>query len=105
MQDVVYTAADGLQVTLYIHTWRDHIHLTHPEVALSDIERALINPVRVCNHRRYQDQQVYEGPPGTTMQGRGIFPVVIIKRLNERTGVVVTARVSGRAYRGVQRWP
>ena len=104
MQDVVYTAADGLQVTLYARTW-DHIHQRHPEVTLTDIERALISPVRVCNHRQYPNQQIYEGYPGTTMQGRDIFPVVIIERLSNQAGTVVTARVSRRIYRGVQRWP
>src|SRR6267142_3479683 len=101
MQDVLYVAADGLQVTLYIRTWRDHIQQRHPEVTLSDIERALTNPVRICDHRQYPDQQIYEGHPGTTIQRRGIFPVVIVERLNDRAGVVVTARVSRRAYRGV----
>jgi hypothetical protein len=105
MQDVSYVAADGLQVTLSIRTWRDHIQQRHPEVTLSDIERALTNPVRICDHRQYPDQQIYEGPVGTTIQGRGIFPVVIVERLNDRAGVVVTARVSRRTYRGVQRWP
>jgi hypothetical protein len=105
MQNVLYVAADGLQVTLYVHTWRDHIQQRHPEVTLSGIEQALINPVRICNHRQYSDQQIYEGPPGTTTLGRNIFPVVIVERLNNRVGVVVTARVSHRAYRGVQRWP
>jgi hypothetical protein len=105
MQDVVYTAADGLQVTLSFRTWRDHIQQRHPEVTLSDIERALISPVRICDHRQYPHQQIYEGYPGSTMQGRGIFPVVIVERLNDMAGVVVTARVSRRLYRGVQRWP
>jgi hypothetical protein len=105
MRDVVYVAADGLQVTLYFRTWRDHIQPRHPEVTLSDIERALISPVRICNHRLYPDQQIYEGHPGTTRQGLGIFPVVIVERFNDRAGVVVTARVSHRAYRGAQRWP
>jgi hypothetical protein len=105
MQDVVYTAVDGLQVMLYVRTWRDHIQQRHPEVTLSDIERALISPVRICNHRVYPDQQVYEGHPGTTMLGRDIFPVVIVERLTNQAGAVVTARVSGRTYRGVQRWP
>jgi hypothetical protein len=104
-QDVVYAAADGLQVTLYFRTWRDHIHLKHPEVTLSDIERALISPVRICHHRQYQTQQIYEGPPGTTMQGPDIFPVVVVERLSQQAGKVVTARVSRRSYRGVQRWP
>jgi hypothetical protein len=105
IQDILYVAADGLHVTLYVRTWRDHIQQRHPEVTLSDIERALINPVRICNHRLYPDQQVYEGHPGTTRQGVGIFPVVIVKRLNDRAGVVVTARVSRRLYMGAQRCP
>jgi hypothetical protein len=105
MQDVLYIAADGLQVTLSVRTWRDHIQQRHPEVTLSHIERALTNPVRICDHRQYPDQQIYEGPLGTTIQGRSIFPVVIVERLNDRAGVVVTARVSRRVYRGVQRWP
>jgi hypothetical protein len=105
MQDVVYAAADGLQVTLPFRTWRDHISQDHPEVTLSDIERALISPVRICNHRRYPDQQIYEGPPGTTRLGRGIFPVVIVERQSAQAGTVVTARVSRRLYKGVQRWP
>lgn len=105
MRDIVYTAADGLQVTLYFRTWRDHIQQRHPEVMSSDIERALTNPIRICDHREYPDQQVYEGYPGTAIQGGGIFPVVIVKRLNDMAGVVVTARVSRRLYRGVRRWP
>jgi hypothetical protein len=105
MQDVVYTAADGLQVTLPFRTWRDHISQDHPEVTLSDIERALINPVRICNHRQYLNQQIYEGTPGTTRLGRGIFPVVIVERRSDQAGTVVTARVSRRLYRGAQRWP
>jgi hypothetical protein len=105
MQDVSYVAADGLQVTLYVRTWRDHIQQRHPEVTLSDIERALTNPSRIYDHRQYPDQQIYEGHPWTTTLGVGIFPVVIVKRLTDRAGVVVTARVSRRAYRGVQRWP
>jgi hypothetical protein len=104
LQDVVYAAADGLQVTLYVRTWRDHIQQQHPEVTLSDIERALISPVRVCDHRRYPDQQIYEGPPGMT-QGPDIFPVVVVERLSHQAGKVVTARVGRRPYRGVQRWP
>ena len=94
MQNVLYVAADGLQVTLYVHTWRDHIQQRHPEVTLSGIEQVLINPVRICNHRQYSDQQIYEGPPGTTTLGRNIFPVVIVERLNNRVGVVVTVRVT-----------
>jgi hypothetical protein len=105
MQDVVYAAADGLQVMLYVHTWRDHIQPRHPEVTLSDIERALIGPVRICNHRSYVDQQIYERPPGTTTLGCGIFPVVIVARRSNQAGTVVTARVSRRLYRGAQRWP
>jgi hypothetical protein len=105
MQDIVYVAADGLQVTLSVRTWSDHIQRRHPEVTLPDIERALTNPIRICHHRDYPDQQIYEGYPGTTRQGRSIFPVVIVERLNDRAGVVVTARVSRRLYRGVQRWP
>jgi hypothetical protein len=105
MQDVVYVAADGLQVTLYVRTWSDHICLRHPEVTLSDIERALINSVRICDHRQYRNQQIYEGPPGTTTQGGSVFPVVIVERFSHTAGKVVTARVSGRPYRGVQRWP
>jgi hypothetical protein len=104
MQEVVYVAADGLQVTLYAHTW-DHIHQRHSEVTLSDIEHALTSPVRVCDHRQYPEQQIYEGTPGTTMHEAGIFPVVIVARLSDTEGVVVTARVSRRLYRGVQRWP
>jgi hypothetical protein len=105
MQDMVYIAADGLAVTLYARTWRDHIHPRHPEVTLGDIERALINPTRIYNHRQYTEQQVYEGTPGAPPHGRGIFPVVIVERLSPTAGVVVTARVSRRPYRGVQRWP
>ena len=105
MQDVVYIAVDGLQVTLSSRTWRDHIQQRHPEVTLSDIERALTNSVRICNHKQYSDQQIYEGPLGTTRLGRRIFPVVIVQRLSNQVGAVVTARVSGRTYRGVQRWP
>src|SRR6266545_1820030 len=104
MQDVSYVAADGLQVTLYVRTWRDHIQQRHPEVTLSDIERALTNLIRIYDHRQYPDQQIYEGYPRTTTHGLGIFPVVIVERLTDRAGVVVTARVSRRAYRGVQRW-
>ena len=104
MQDITYTAADGLQVTLYARTW-DHIHQRHPEVTLPDIERALTSLVRVCDHRQYSEQQIYEGPPGTTMQGGSTFPVVIVERLSDLAAVIVTARVSRRLYRGVQRWP
>jgi hypothetical protein len=104
-QDIVYTAADGLQVTLAVRTWRDHIRQAHPEVMLADIERALSSPVRICDHRHYPDQQIYEGAAGTTGLGPGIFPVVIVERRNDQTGRVVTARVSRRVYRGVQRWP
>jgi hypothetical protein len=104
IQDIVYAAADGLQVTLYACTW-DHISQGHPEVTLPDIERALISPIRICNHRVYPDQQIYEGPPGTTRLGRGIFPVVIVERRSDQAGTVVTARVSRRLYRGAQRWP
>jgi hypothetical protein len=105
MQDITYVAADGLQVTLYVRTWRDHIQQQHPEVTWCGIECALTNPVRICDHRQYPDQQIYEGHPGTTMQGRGIFPVVIVERLSYTAGKVVTARVSRRPYKGVQRWP
>jgi hypothetical protein len=105
IQDIVDAAADGLRGTFYVRTWRDHIQQRHPEVRLSDIERALTNPIRICDHRQYPDQQIYGGHRGTTMQGRGIFPVVIVERLNDIAGVVETARVSRRAYRGVQRWP
>jgi hypothetical protein len=104
MQDLVYAAADGLQVTLYVRTW-NHIHQRHPEITLPDIARALTNPVRICDHRQYPQQQIYEGPPGTTTQGPSVFPVVIVARLSDQAGVVVTARVSRRAYRGGQRWP
>jgi hypothetical protein len=105
MQDMVYAAADGLQVTLYARTWRDHIHPRHPEVTLPDIERALTSPLRICDHRQYPAQQIYEGAPGTTTHGARIFPVVIVQRLSDTAGIVITARVSSRAYRGVQRWP
>jgi hypothetical protein len=104
MQDLMYAAADGLQVTLPARTW-DHIHQRHPEVTLSDIECALTHAARICDHRQYPEQQIYEGPPGTTMQGPRVFPVVIVARVSDHAGVVVTARVSRRAYRGVQRWP
>jgi hypothetical protein len=96
MQDVVYAAADGLQVTRYVRTWRDHIQPRHPEVTLADIERALISPVRICDHTSYVDQPLDEGPPGTTRLGPGIFPVVIVERQNDQVGRVVTARVSRR---------
>jgi hypothetical protein len=98
-------AADGIQVTLLYRTWRDHIQLRHPEVTLPDIAQALTNTLKVCAHRQYPDQQIYEGHPGTTMYGSNIFPVVVVERLNNIAGVVVTARVSRRSYRGVQRWP
>jgi hypothetical protein len=100
----VYAAADGLQVTLSARTW-DHIYQRHPEVTLADLERALTSPVRICDHRSYPEQQIYEGPPGTTRHGASVFPVVIVERLSDQAGVVVTARVSRRPYRGVQRWP
>jgi hypothetical protein len=100
----MYTAADGLQVLLLARTW-DHIHQRHPEVTLADIDRALTQAVRICNHREYPEQQIYEGPPGTTMQGPRVFPVVIVARVSAQVGVVVTARVSRRPYRGDQRWP
>jgi hypothetical protein len=103
MQDVTYAAADGLQVILHAHTWREHIHQRHPEVTLADIERALTSPVRICDHRQYPEQQIYEGPPGTTRHGPGMFPVVIVQRVSAQVGVVVTARVSRRPYRGGQR--
>ena len=100
----MYTAADGLQVLLLARTW-DHIHQRHPEVTLADIDRALTQAVRICNHREYPEQQIYEGPPGTTMQGPRVFPVVIVARVSAQVGVVVTARVSRRPYKGGQRWP
>jgi hypothetical protein len=75
------------------------------EVRLSDIEQALTQPVRVCEHRQYGNQQIYEGPLETAMPSRGIFPVVIVERRNATTGVVVTSWMTRRAYRGVQRWP
>jgi hypothetical protein len=105
IQNIVYVAADGLQVTLRVRTWRDHIQPRHPEVTLADVEQALIHPVRICDHRQYVDQQIYEGALGTTIQGVRIFPVVVVERRSATTGVVVTARVSRRPYRGVQRWP
>jgi hypothetical protein len=43
MQDIVYVAADGLHVTLTLRTWTAHVQQEHPEVRLSDIERALMN--------------------------------------------------------------
>jgi hypothetical protein len=104
MQDVMYAAADGLQVLLPARTW-DHIHQRHPEVTLADIDCALTRAFRVCDHRQYPEQQIYEGLPGTTRQGPGVFPVVIVARVSDRAGVVVTARVSRRPYRGGQRWP
>jgi hypothetical protein len=104
MQDLTYTAADGLQVILPARTW-DHIHQRHPEVTLADIDCALTRAFRVCDHRQYPEQQVYEGPAGTTRQGPRVFPVVIVQRVNDQVGVVVTARVSRRPYRGGQRWP
>jgi hypothetical protein len=104
MQDLMYAAADGLQVTLTARTW-DHIHQRHPEVTLADIARALTRAFRVCAHRQYPEQQVYEGPQGTTGHGPRVFPVVIVQRVSAQVGVVVTARVSRRPYRGGQRWP
>jgi hypothetical protein len=104
MQDLTYAAADGLQVLLPARTW-DHIHQRHPEVTLADIDCALTRAFRVCDHRQYPEQQVYEGPPGTTRQGPRVFPVVIVQRVGTRVGIVVTARVSRRPYRGGQRWP
>jgi hypothetical protein len=104
MQDLTYTAADGLQVILSAHTWA-HIRQRHPEVTLADIDRALTQAVRICHHREYPEQQIYEGPPGTTGHGPRVFPVVIVERIHNQAGVVVTARVSRRPYRGGQRWP
>jgi hypothetical protein len=101
----VYVTADGLQVTLRVQTWRDHIQQRHPEVTLADVEQALTHPARICDHRHYVDQQIYEGTPGTTPPGRRSFPVVVVERRSPTTGVVVTARVSRRPYGGVQRWP
>ena len=59
MQDLMYAAADGLQVTLPARTW-DHIQQRHPEVTVSDIERALTHAVRICDHRQYPEQQIYD---------------------------------------------
>ena len=103
MQDLTYTAADGLQVRLLARTWA-HIRQRHPEVTRADIDCALTQAVRVCD-RRYPTQQVYEGPAGTTGHGPRVFPVVIVQRVSAQVGVVVTARVSRRPYRGGQRWP
>src|SRR5919109_5507489 len=105
MQDMMYVASDGLRVTLFARTWRDHIQVRHPEVRLRDIERALTDAIRICDHRQYAAQHIYEGPPGTTRQGRRTFPVVVVERLSATAGVVITARVARRPYRGVQRWP
>ena len=104
MQDVIYAAADGLQVLLLARTWA-HIRQRHPEVTLADIERALTHAVRIYDHRQYPEQQIYEGPAGTTRYGPHVFPVIIVQRMNDQVGVVVTARVSRRPYRGGQRWP
>jgi hypothetical protein len=105
IRDIIYAAADGLQVTLPARTWRDHIQQAHPEVTLADIEQALTHPIRICHHRSYPEQHIYEGSPGTTSFGRRIFPVVVVERGSDQAGRVVTARLSGRPYRGVQRWP
>jgi hypothetical protein len=104
MQDLTYAAADGLQVLLPARTW-DHIRQRHPEVTLADIASALTRPSRICDHRQYPEQQIYEGPAGTTRLGPRVFPVVIVQRVSAQGGVVVTARVSRRPYRGGQRWP
>ena len=103
LPDVVYAAADGLQVTLAASTWQ-HIQQRHPEVRLADIEQALTRPIRICDHKTAPDQQVYEGARGTT-RWSAVFPVVIVERQGASTGVVVTARLSRRPYQGVQRWP
>jgi hypothetical protein len=105
MQDMTYVASDGLRVTLTARTWREHIQVRHPEVRLGDIERALTDAIRIYDHRQYGAQQIYEGPPGTTRQGRRTFPVVVVERLSATAGIVVTARVARRPYPGVQRWP
>jgi hypothetical protein len=104
MPDVVYAAADGLQVTLEAHAWT-HIQHHHPEVTLDHIVQALMHPVRICDHKTAPDQQVYEGDQGTMPRWPTVFPVVIVERRGAVTGRVVTARLSRRPYRGVQRWP
>jgi hypothetical protein len=101
--DVVYAAADGLQVTLEPHAWA-HIQQRHPEVTLDYIAQALIRPVRICDHKTEPGQQVYEGAPGAT-PWLAVFPVVIVERRGAATGMVVTARLSRRPYPGAQRWP
>jgi hypothetical protein len=105
MPDVVYATADGLLVTLFARTWRDHIQPRHPEVTLPAIEQALTHPVRICDHRQDPTQRIYEGPLGLLAHGVDLFPVVVVERRTAGTGVVVTARVSRRPYRGAQRWP
>ncbi len=101
--DVVYAAADGLQVTLEPPAWA-HIQQRHPEVTLDHIVQALMRPVRICDHKTEPGQQVYEGARGTT-PWPDAFPVVIVQRRGTATGMVVTARLSRRPYQGVQRWP
>jgi hypothetical protein len=67
MQDVVYAAADGLQVILYAHTW-DHIQQRHHEVTLADIEQALISPVRIVTTDSIPNSRCmmgHRGPRGT----------------------------------------
>jgi hypothetical protein len=103
MPDVIYAAADGLQVTLSARAWT-HIQQRHPEVSLGHIAQALMRPVRICDHNTEPNQQVYEGARGTT-PWPAVFPVVIVERRDASTGVVVTARLSRRPYQGVQRWP
>jgi hypothetical protein len=104
MQDLTYAAVDGLQVILTPHAWA-HIQQRHPEVTFADIDCALTRAFRVCDHRQSPAQQVYEGPAGSTRHGPRVFPLVIVERVSPQAGVVVTARVSRRPYKGGQRWP
>jgi hypothetical protein len=104
MQDLTYAAVDGLQVILTAHTWA-HIQQRHPEVTFADIDCALTRAFRICDHREHPEQQIYEGRAGTTRHGPRVFPVVIVARRHHQAGIVVTARVSRRPYKGGQRWP
>ena|SRR3990172_1453952 len=105
MPDHIYTTVDGLRVTLTERQWLTHILPRHGEVTQVDIAHALTASVGIYQHRTDPMRRVYQGSPRPTGFFRGLVPLVVVALTGTDSGTVVTAYLSPRPYRGVQRWP
>ena len=106
MPERVYQAADGVEVHLSENRWVTHILDGHPELHIEDLEDAILQPVRVCQHLNKAMGRVYEGATKATGFVHGnLHAVVHVDMRNTQVGDVNTLYLSPRPYRGVQLWP